>query len=65
MLVTFNDDPDLFENVVTGDESRMYGYYIEPKPNHRNGKHFATIEEIKEKSKQGLLCFENWKKILA
>ena len=40
------------------------------KPNYPNGKHFATIEEIKEKSKQELLaipkgashkCFEDWK----
>ena len=38
------------------------------------GKHFATIEEIKERSKQELLaipentfqkCFDDWKKILA
>ena len=44
---------------------------LKPKPNHLNGKHFATIEEIKEKSKQKLLaipkrsfqkCFEDWKK---
>ena len=41
------------------------------KPNHPNGKRFATIEEIKEKSKQELLAipkgafqkyFEEWKK---
>ena len=44
---------------------------LKPKPNHPNGKYFATIEEIKEKSKQELLVipkrgfqkrFEDWKK---
>ena len=28
---------------------------LKPKPNHTNGKRFATIEEIKEKSNQQLL----------
>ena len=28
MLTTFNDDPDLLEKVITGDESWMYGYHI-------------------------------------
>ena len=44
---------------------------LKPKPNHPNGKRFATMEEIKEKSKQELLAipksefqkfFEDWKK---
>ena len=44
---------------------------LKPNPNHPNGKRFATIEEIKEKSKQELLLipkkaflkrFEDWKK---
>ena len=44
---------------------------FKPKPNQSNGKCFATIEEIKEKSQQELLsmpksasqkCFKDWKK---
>ena len=44
---------------------------LKPKPNHLKGKRFATIEEIKEKSKQELLAipktpfqkyFEDWRK---
>ena len=31
MLTTFNDDPDLLKNVITGNESWMYGYDIENK----------------------------------
>ena len=31
MLTTFNDEPDLFKKVVTGDESWVYGYDIETK----------------------------------
>ena len=29
---------------------------LKPKPDYPNGKHFAIIEEIKEKSKQKLLA---------
>ena len=29
MLTTFNDDPDLFKKIITGDESLVYGYDIE------------------------------------
>ena len=44
---------------------------LKSKPNHPNGKRFATIEEVKVKSKHELLaipknafqkCFEDWKK---
>ena len=31
MLMTFNDDPDLLKNVITVDESWVYGYDIETK----------------------------------
>ena len=31
-LTTFTDDPDLLRKVITGDESWMYGYDIETKP---------------------------------
>ena len=31
MLTTFNDGPDFLKNVVTGDESWVYGYDIETK----------------------------------
>ena len=31
MLTTFNDDPDLLKNFITGDESWVYGYDIETK----------------------------------
>ena len=64
MLTTFNDDPDLFEKVITGDESIL----VFPKLTPLTGKRFATIDEIKEKSKQELLaipksaiqeCFED------
>ena len=30
-LRTFNDDPDLFKKLITGDESWVYGYDIETK----------------------------------
>ena len=29
--MTFNDYPDLLKKVITGDESRVYGYDIETK----------------------------------
>ena len=70
LLTAFNNDPDLLKKVTTGDES-----WVTPKPpNHFNGKRSATIEELKEESKQELLaipkhafqkCFEDWKKMLA
>ena len=31
MLTTFNDDPDLLKNIITGDESWVYGCDIETK----------------------------------
>ena len=31
ILTTFNDDPDLLKTVITGDESRVYGYDMETK----------------------------------
>ena len=31
MLMTFNDDANLFKNVLTGDDSWVYGYDIETK----------------------------------
>ena len=31
MLTTFSDDPDLFEKVITDNESWVYGYDIETK----------------------------------
>ena len=31
MLTTLNDDPDLLEKVITGNESWVYGYDIETK----------------------------------
>ena len=62
MLTTFNDDPDLLKKVIIGDESWVYGHDIETKP---QSSRFATIEEVKEESKQELLasqkCLEDWK----
>ena len=37
MLTTFNDDPDLLEKVITGNESWVYGYDIETKANYPKG----------------------------
>ena len=37
MLTTFNDDPDLLKKRLTVNESWVYGYDIEKKPNHSNG----------------------------
>ena len=54
MFTTFNDDPDLLKKVITGDKVSVYGYDIETKAQLSR---FATIEEIKEKSK----CFVDWK----
>ena len=48
MLTTFNKNSDLFKKVITGDESWVYGCDIETKA---QSFRFATIEEIKEKSK--------------
>ena len=31
ILTTFNDDPDLLKELITGDESWKYGYDIESK----------------------------------
>ena len=31
MLTTFNDNPDLLNMVINGDESWVYGYHIETK----------------------------------
>ena len=53
MLTTFNDDLDLLKKVLTGDESWVYGYDIKIKA---QSSRFATIKEIKEKSKQVLLA---------
>ena len=70
MLTTSNDDLDLLKKVITGDEWCM-AMALKPKPNHPKGKRCATIEEIKEKSKQELLAlpksafqkyFEDWNK---
>ena len=47
--MTFNDDLDLLKKIITGDESWVYGCDIETKA---QSSRFATIEEIKEKSKQ-------------
>ena len=52
MLTTFNDDPDLLKKVIAGNESWLYGYDIET---NAQSNHFATIEEIKQKSKLELL----------
>ena len=58
------------KKVIKGRISWLYGYDIEIKA---QSFHFATIDEIKEKSKQELLvipksvfqkCFEDWKKKL-
>ena len=68
MLTTFKDDPDLRKKVITGDESWVHNYDIGSKAQLFQWKHFATIEEIKENSKQQLLaitkcafqkCFED------
>ena len=34
MLTTFSDDPDLFEKVITGNESGFMAMTLKPKPNH-------------------------------
>ena len=46
--MTFNDDPDLIKKVITGGGSWVYGYGIKSKVKLCR---FATMEEIKEKSK--------------
>ena len=51
MLTTFNDDPNFLKKVITADNLWVYAYDIETKVQSSNGKHFATIEEKKEKSK--------------
>ena len=48
MLKTFNDEPDLLEKVLTGDELWHMAITLKPNPNHTNGKPFAKIEAIKE-----------------
>ena len=53
ILTTLNDDQNLLKKVTTGDESWVYNYDIETKS---KSSRFATIEEIKEKSKQELLA---------
>ena len=37
MLTTFNDETDVVEKVITGEQSWVYGYDIETKPNKPNG----------------------------
>ena len=37
MLTTFNNDPDLLKKVLTGDETWVYGYDMEPNSNNPNG----------------------------
>ena len=39
MLTKFNDDPDLLRKIKTGDESLMYGYDTETKPQSSQWKH--------------------------
>ena len=41
MLTTFNDDPDLLKEGITGDESWMYGYDIETKAQASQWKAFC------------------------
>ena len=68
IFTTFNDDPDLLKKILNRDESWVYDYDIET---NAQSQRFATIKEIKEKSKQELLVisksefqkyFEDWKK---
>ena len=54
MGTTFNDDLDLLKKVIMN--RGCMATSLKPKPYHHNGKHFATINEIKEKSKQELLA---------
>ena len=49
-MTTFNDDPDLLKNVITGTNNGCMAINLKP-------KRIDTIEEIKEKSKQELLAF--------
>ena len=39
MLTTFNDDPDLLKEVITGNESWVHGYDIETKAQSSQWKH--------------------------
>ena len=51
--MTFNDDSDLLKEIITTDETWVYGYDAETKA---KSCRCATIEEIKEKLKQELLA---------
>ena len=44
MLTTFNDDPDLFKKVITGDESWVYGYDIEIKAQSKRSEEPRSIK---------------------
>ena len=39
MLTTFNNDPDLLQKILNGDESWVYGYDIETKAQSSQWKH--------------------------
>ena len=49
--MTFNNDPDLLKKFTTDDESFVYDIVVKAQSSR-----FATIEEIKEKSKKELLA---------
>ena len=52
-LITFNNEPDLLKRVITGDADF---FLFRKQITTMKRKRFATIEEIKEKSKQELLA---------
>ena len=41
MFMTYNDDPDLFKKVITGDESYVHGYDIGTKAQSSQWKAFC------------------------
>ena len=50
MLTTFNDATDLLKKIIIGDESWVYGYYIDTKDQPSQGK--CPEKERPEKARQ-------------
>ena len=47
MLIKLKDDSDLLKNVITGDESWVYGYYIKSKAQSSQWKRPAELKSKK------------------
>ena len=68
ILDSVRDNPNLLQRVITGDESWVYGYYVETKAQSSQCKllHEPRPKLKKELNKiiknDFLKCFEDWKK---